>query len=176
MRSSLFKMAEISQVWSHLLQSYQTWHIVLPQTNLMFCLHLIILDLNGSSKILWRRLCFYSLLLAVPLHVWMKSLTFFYTYVYCAFKHRGLLCKWPNPVTPSLAPLTSFRGQRKAQENLKKYFLSPHLQLEEKETSAEIPFSGLSPLLWVKLLTYKDENTYSTYIHYMDAVAAPGLS
>lgn len=168
MRGSLFKMAEISQVWSHLVQSYQTWHIALPQTNLMFCLHLSLRIWTVLPKFCEGDYAFIVLLLAVPLHVWMKSLTFFYTYVYRAFKHWVLLCKSPNPVTRSLARLMSFRGHRKAQENLNKYLLSPHLQLEEIET--EIPFPGLSLLLWVKLLTYKDENTSAilpTFITWM---------
>lgn len=131
----------------------------------MFCLHLSSWIWIVPPKFCEGDYVFMVLLSAVPLHVSVKSLTLFYTYTYSAFKHRGLLCKWLNPVAPSLATLMSFRRQRKAQENLKKYPLSPHLQLEEIETTAEIPFSGLSPMLWVKLLTYNDKNTLQFYLH-----------
>lgn len=51
------------------------------------------------------------------------------------------------------------KSKRKVQSNLEKHLLTLHLQLEELETTAEIPFSGHSSisLLCAKVLTYEDE-------------------
>lgn len=53
-----------------------------------------------------------------------------------------------------------------------------HLQPEVLETSAEIPSSGhsSSSQLWVKLLTYGEENMFAVpLISCIDTAATPGL-
>lgn len=55
------------------------------------------------------------------------------------------------------------KAKRKVQSNLENHLLTLLLQLEELETTAEIPFSGHSSrsLLCAKVLTYEEENMFA---------------